>query len=166
MATAVQVNVHTYATTHVATNLIRSLKQLVVGCGLDAAKLVGEWRTLERGVATWLGSGHLERLILEIYSRSSGRLIRRFDFDIDYGYNPGGDGDLWIDPDTVAYALKKSGELPANCTYDILAQTAAGRPDVDGWSTGALRSTSGLTRRSVGASVGGGNLGASLGVWK
>lgn len=166
MATAVQVNVHTYATTHVATNLIRSLKQLVVGCGLDAAKLVGQWQTLERGVATWLGSGHLERLILEIYSSSSDRLIRRFDFDIDYGYDPGGNGDLWIDPETVAYALKKSGELPRNCTYDVLAQTSAGRPEVAGWSNGALRSTSGLTRRSLGASVGGGSLGASLGVWK
>ena len=55
MGTAVQVNVHTYATTHVATNLIRSLKQLVVSSGLDATKLLGDWRTLERGVATWLG---------------------------------------------------------------------------------------------------------------
>ncbi len=166
MATAVQVNVHTYATTHVATNLIRSLKQLVVACGLNATKLVGQWQVLENGVATWLGSRHLERLVLEIYPTSTGNLIRRFDFDIDYGYHPSGDGDLWIDPDTVAYAIKKSGELPKNCSYDILAKNSSGRPDVAGWTNGTFRSTSGLTRRSVGATVGGGDLGASLGVWK
>ena len=166
MGTAVQVNVHTYATTHVATNLIRSLKQLVVSCGLDATKLVGDWRILEDGVATWLGTRHLERLVLEVYSTATGRLVRRFDFDVDYGYHPAGDGDLWIDPDTVDYAIRKAGQLPANCSYDILAQTSPGRPDVAGWSTGTWRSTAGLTRRSVGATVGGGHLGASLGVWK
>lgn len=166
MGTAVQVNVRTYATTHVATNLIRSLKQLVVSCGLDARKLVGNWQTVEHGVATWLCTRHLTRLILEIYPRHTGALVRRFDFDIDYGYHPNGDGDLWIDPDTVAYAIRKAGQLPANCSYDILAQTNPGRPDVDGWSRGTLRSTAGLTRRSVGATVGGGDLGASLGVWK
>lgn len=166
MATAVQVNVHTHATTHVATNLIRSLKQLVVACGLDATKLLGQWQTLENGVATWLGTRHLERLVLEIYSTPTSKLVRRFDFDIDYGYHPNGDGDLWIDPDTVAYAITKSGELPKNCSYDILAKNSAGRPDVAGWSTGTFRSTRDLTRRSVGATVGGGDLGASLGVWK
>ena len=46
------------------------------------------------------------------------------------------------------------------------ANTAAGRPDVKGWTTGTLRSTSGMTRRSVGTSTGGGDLGASLNVWK
>ena len=166
MGTAVQVNVHTYATTHVATNLIRSLKQLVVSSGLDATKLLGDWRTLERGVATWMGTRHLTRLLLEIYSTGTGKLVRRFDFDIDYSYHPNGDGDLWIDPDSVDYAIRKAGQLPANCSYDIFAQTSPGRPDVAGWSTGTLRSTAGLTRRSVGATVGGGDLGASLGVWK
>ncbi len=166
MATAVQVNVHTHATTHVATNLIRSLKQLVVACGLDATELLGQWQILEIGVATWLGTRHLERLVLEIYSTATGVLVRRFDFDIDYGYHPNGDGDLWIDPDTVAYAITKSGKLPKNCFYDILAKNSASRPDVAGWSTGTFRSTQDLTRRSVGATVGGGDLGASLGVWK
>ena len=166
MGTVVQVNTHTYATTHVATNLVRSLKQLIVSCGLDASKIIGEWQTLERGVARWLGTRHLERLVLEIYAANTGRLVRRFDFDIDYSYHPSGDGDLWIDPDTVDYAVRKAGQIPADCPYDIFAQTSPGRPDVAGWTTGRLQSTSGLTRISVGAAIGGGELGASLGVWK
>lgn len=166
MATAVQVNVHTYATTHVATNLVRSLKQLVVACGLNASKLLGEWQILENGVATWLRTHHLERLVLEIYDPATDRLIKRFDFEIDYTYHPGGDGDLWIDPDTVEYAVRKAGAVPSRCSYDIFAHTAPGRPDVSGWTTGTLRSTAHLQRRSVGAAVGGGDLGASLSYWK
>lgn len=166
MATTVRVNTTTYATTHVATNLIRSLKQLVVGCGLDASRLVGNWQTLERGVATWLGSRHLERLILEIYDASTDRLVKRFDFRIDYSYHPNGDGDLWIDSDTVAYALKKAGAVPSRCSYSIVADTHLGAPGVEGWSTTTLRPADHLRRRSVGASVGGGDLGAVLDYWK
>jgi hypothetical protein len=166
MATTVQVNVHTYATTHVATNLIRSLKQLVVACGLDSSKLLGDWQTLETGVATWLRTRHLERLILEIYNRGTGQLVKRFDFDIDYTYHPAGNGDLWIDRDTVDYAVRKAGAVPSSCSYDIFAQTAPGRSNVTGWTTGNLRSTANLQRRSVGAAVGGGDLGASLNYWK
>lgn len=166
MSTTVKVNTTTYATTHVATNLIRSLKQLVIGCGLDASRLIGNWQTLERGVATWLSSHHLERLILEIYDTSTDRLVKRFDFRIDYTYHPSGDGDLWLDSDTVAYALKKAGAVPSRCSYRIVADTRQGAPDVVGWSTTTLRSADHLRRRSVGASVGGGDLGAHLDYWK
>jgi hypothetical protein len=166
MSTAVQVNVTTYSTTHVATNLVRSLKQLVTACGLSASKLLGEWQTLENGVATWLASRHLQTLTLEIYGVSTGVLVARFDFSIDYTYHPNGNGDLWIDPDTVDYAVRKSGAIPANCSYDVFARTAAGRPDVAGWSNGTMRSTAHLQHRSVGAAVGGGEIGASLSYWK
>lgn len=166
MATAVRVNTYAYATTHVAANLIRSLKQLVVGCGLDGSKLLGNWQTLERGVSTWLSSRHLQRLVLEIYDPRSDGLVTRFDFEIDYGYHPSGDGALWLDPETVNYAIRKVGAVPSRCSYDILASTAPGRADVPGWTTGSFRSTAGLTRRSVGSAVGGGSLGASLNYWR
>src|SRR5690606_24530593 len=138
-------------TTHVAANLVRSLKQIVVGCGLDASKLLGSWQTLERGVTAWLGSRHLQELILEIYDPSSDGLVTRFDFEIDYGYSPAGDGTLWLDPDSVAYGIRKAGAVPATCAYDVLASTAPGYPPVSGWTEGALRSTAGLRRRSVGS---------------
>jgi len=166
MAVAVHVNVHAYATTHVATNLVRSLKQLVVACGLDAAKLLGEWNVLELGVETWLRTGHLRELILEIYDPANDKLVKRYDFEIDYGYRPDGDGDLWLDSDAVAYAVNKAGSVLASCSYDVFVDTAYGRPDVEGWSTGMLRSTGDLRRRSVGTAVGGGDLGAKLNYWK
>jgi hypothetical protein len=166
MPAVVQVNVAAYASTHVSTNLIRSLKQLVVACGLKADKLLGQWQTLERGVATWLASRHLESLTLEIYDPRTDTLVGRFDFDLDYTYHPAGNGDLWIDPDTVAYAVRKAGAISAACDYQIWARTSAGRPNVAGWTTGTMRSTTHLHRHCVGAAVGGGDLGASLSYWK
>ena len=44
----------------------------------------------------------------------------------------------------------------------VVADTHPGRPDVDGWSSTTLRSTSGLVRQVAGTASGGGSLGAEL----
>ena len=165
MTTNVRVNTYTYATTHVATNMLRSVKQIIRESGLSIVKIQGEWSVLETGIATWLNSGHLKALILEVYDpdkMSGADLVGRFDFTIDYGYYLDGDGELWLDPDTVSYAVRKSGSYPARCEYRLIADTAPGYPAVNGWSTTSLRSTAGFTRQSVGTAIGGGSLGAGL----
>ena len=164
MSTAVRVNVSTYAHTYVATNLLRSLKQLIQGCGLSTAKLVSDWQVLENGVSTWLQTGHLRGLVLEVLdpSKWSNDLVGRFDFDIDYGYYADGDGDLWLDPDTVEFVIRKNGSYPSKCTYRFIADTAPGYPTVVGWSETTFRSTAGFVRQTAGAAMGGGSLGASL----
>jgi hypothetical protein len=165
VTTSVRVNTHTYATTHVATNMLRSMKQIIRESGLSISRIQNQWAVLEDGVATWLNSRHLEGLVLEVYDPgkpTGADLVGRFDFTIDYGYYSDGDGDLWLDPDTVSYAVRKNGSYPARCEYRFIADTAPGYPAVDGWSTTALRSTAGFTRHSVGTAIGGGSLGAGL----
>lgn len=165
MSTSVRVNTHTYATTHVATNMLRSVKQIIRESGLSIAKIQADWGVLETGIATWLRSRHLRRLILEVYdpTKAAGAdLAGRFDFTIDYGYYADGDGELWLDPDTVSFAVRKNGSYPARCGYIIIADTAPGYLPVSGWSTTRLRSTDGFTRHSVGTTIGGGSLGADL----
>ena len=165
--TVVSVNTATYAATHVATNMLRGLKNIVAGCGLDTTKLVGEWGVLERGIATWVNSHHLEELVLEVWDKKApSDLIGRFDFTIDYGYYSAGDGDLWLDSDTVAWAIKKNGSYPSSCGYRVVAITADGAPAVTGWSSTTLRSTDGFRRHSVGTALGGGSMGAGLSYWK
>ncbi len=166
MPTTVHVNTHTYATTHVATNLILSLKQLVMGCGLNPINYIGDWIILERGVVTWLRSRHLKQLVLEIYCPITNYLKKRFDFNIDYGYYPNGDGDLWIDRETVNFALRKAGTVPSYCSYNIIALRSPGFPAVQGWYPTHFRSTSDFKWGSVGAAVGGGSLSSSLHYWK
>ena len=164
MSTAVYVNTTTFAATHVATNMLGSIRSIVKGSGLDPARIRESWDVLEEGIATWLASRHLKTVTLEVYDprKSGDDLVGRFDFTLDYGYYPGGDGDLWLDPDTVAYTIRKNGAFPARCEYRIVADTAPGRPDVRGWATTTYRSTAGFTRHAVGTAIGGGSLGAAL----
>ena len=148
MTTAVRVNTATYAVTHVATNMLGSIRAIIKGSGLDPSRIREEWAVLEEGIATWLASGHLRALTLETYDpgKSGDNLVGRFDFTIDYGYYPGGDGDLWLDSDTVSHAIRKNGSFPGRCDYRLIADNAPGRPDVPGWSATAYRSTAGFTR--------------------
>jgi hypothetical protein len=166
MSTSVRVSTRTHSYTHVATNMLRSLKQIIVGCGLSQDVIVGEWDALERGATTWLSSQHLRKLVLEVFDRRSDALIGRFDFTITYDYYGSGDGDLWLDPTTVDQAIRRAGLYPSNCNYRIVADTAPGRPDVEGWSTTSLRSTAGFSQQSLGTGIGGGSVGASLSYYR
>ena len=165
MGTAVQVNTAVYATTYVSAKILRGMRSIIKGCGLDPARMLTDWTTLESGVTAWLASGHLRALTLEVFDprRKRGEdLVGRFDFTIDYGYYPDGDGELWVDPGTVAFAIRKNGAIPTGCDYRIVADTAAGHAEVSGWSTTTYRSTAGFSRHSIGAATGGGDLGALL----
>lgn len=165
--TSVAVSTGVYSATHVATNMLRGLKQIIAGCGLNTSKIMGEWAVLEDGVSTWVDSGHLEKLVLEVWdAKNPDKLIGRFDFTIDYSYYGGGDGDLWLDPDTVGWAIKKNGSYPSACEYRIVASTSTGAPSVEGWSSTTLRSTSGMREHSIGTALGGGSMGAGLSYWK
>lgn len=164
MNTAVRVNTTTYAVTHIATNMLGSLRDIIKGSGLNPSRMREQWDVLERGIAAWLASGHLKTATLEVYDprKRGDDLVGRFDFTIDYGYYPSGDGDLWLDPDTVAYTIRKNGSFPAGCEYRIVADCTLGYPAVAGWQTTTYRSTAGFTRHTVGTAIGGGSLGAGL----
>jgi hypothetical protein len=155
VSTIVRVSSAVYSATHVATNMLRGLKQVIVGCGLDARKFGQQFEVLENGVTTWVRSRHLRELVLEVWDpKNPDRLVGRFDFTIDYDYYGSGDGDLWLDSETVAWAIKKNG-----------ADTAPGAASVYGWSNTTLRNTTGLRRHSVGTALGGGSTGAGLSYW-
>jgi hypothetical protein len=145
--------------------MLRGLRQIIRGTGLDPTLLRDQWEVLERGIAAWLRSGHLEALILEVYDpgrQASADFVGRFEFNIDYGYHPDGDGDLWLDSDAVAFAIRKNGSYPSLCAYRVVADTSPGYPTVPGWSTTTLRATTGFTRHSTGTALSGGGLGAGL----
>jgi hypothetical protein len=165
MSTSVYANSNAHTITHVASGLITGLRRIVKESGLDPALMHTNWSVLENGAAAWLASGHLRALVLEVYdpSRPNGSdLVGRFDYTIDYGYYPDGDGELWLDPESVSYAVRKAGVHPSRCSYRFVADTAPDRPDVVGWSSTSFRSTTGFTRHSVGTAIGGGSLGAGL----
>ena len=168
MSTLVYVNTYTHSVTFVTDKMLTSLKRIIVWSGLDPAKLTGEehWRALERGVRTWLDSKHLEMLTLEVYRPGTTALINRWDFPIEYSYDSGDDGSMWVDPDAIRHAIKKCGFDPAGCDYRIIATTKHGRSDVAGWGPATLLSTNGFARHSVGTTIAANSLAAGTAYWR
>lgn len=163
MTTSVRVSTRTHSVTHVATNILWGLRRIVRDCGLDQAKMTNQWSVLEAGTSVWLESRDLRALVLEVYDprRPTGNdQVGRFDFTIDYGYYP--DGDLWLDPDTVSFAIRRAGTYAHACDYRFVADVAPGHSPVDGWSDTSFRSTAGMSRQSLGTGIGGGSIGTNL----
>ena len=69
---AVSVNISAYSATHVSSNILRGLKQIVVRSGLDASKVIGQWEVLEDGMAMWVDSSYLTRRVIEVRAARAG----------------------------------------------------------------------------------------------
>jgi len=63
-------------------------------------------------------------------------------------------------------AIAKAGLAPSFCLYDVKLKTAPGAAAVQGWSDCSFRSTEGLQRYSIGATVGGNGLTAQTAYWR
>lgn len=152
MGVSVSVRSFTHATTYVAENILRSLKNILLYSGLDPANLTDDWGVLHHGLRTWIDSGHLTKVVLEVFDPKSDALVGRWDIRISYEWS-GGDGRFWTDTDAIRFAIKKSGVLPSTARYRVLTITAPGRPDVWGWSWTTLRSTDGMVEQQIGTSI-------------
>ena len=152
MGVYVAVRSYTHATTYVADNILRSLKNILLYSGLDPEKLVDDWEVLHRGIKTWIDSGHLRKVVLEVFDPGTDGLVGRWDVNITYEWT-GGDGEFWTDTDAIRFAIKKAGVLPSSARYRVVANTAPGRPTVSGWSTTSLRSTQGMIEQRIGTSI-------------
>lgn len=164
MSTFVVTNTHT--TTYITDKMLVSLFLIIKASGLSPKKLTDEWPALERGIRSWLDSGHLEAVILEVFNPRTGRLVGRWDFDIVYGYGSDGSSGFWLDTDAIRYAILKAGLWPSECDYRLVTTTSSGRPDVVGWAPTTLRSTDGFTRHSIGTTIGAVGAGSSTAYWR
>lgn len=164
MGSTVSVNTYTHSVTYVTDQLLGSMKKIIMWIGLDHTKFVNNWDVYERGVRTWLQSGHLEEVILEVTHSSKG-LVARNDITIDYSYS-GGDGNMWVDTDAIRHSIVKQNVSPSNCDYTISLRVKPNHPAVDGWGEGTLQSTSGFTRQSLGTTIGTHAIGASTSYWR
>jgi hypothetical protein len=139
-----------------------SLNNIVIKSGLDPTKFVNDWKTNELAISTWLQSGHLEEVTIEVYRPGSSSSIGRWDLSIEHGTDADG---FWFDPDDIYYHIRKCGHYPADCEYAILLSTKPGRPDVLGWSSCKFRSTEGMVRQSIGTMIDANGLKASASYW-
>lgn len=163
--TSVAVNTYTYSVAYLADNILKSFKDIVRMSGLDPGKLVANWETNMLALKTWLGTGDLERVILEVFNPKTGTLIVRWDINVVYNWSSG-DGSFWTDTEQLKYHIRKAGLAPSDATYDILIKNKPRRPDVPGWGTGSYRSTDGFVRHSLGSTIEHNGLGGSAAYWR
>ncbi len=163
--TAVTVNTYTHSVTYVADNMLKSLKDIIRLSGLDPAAFIDDWDVNMRGIRTWLDTGDLETVKLEIFDPKTEALLVRWDMDVVYGLTSG-DGNFWVDTEQLKYAILKAGVWPSQAKYRLLLHTKPGRPDVAGWSKTSARSTAGFTKQSLGTTIDHSGLGANAGYWR
>lgn len=163
MSTSTFVISYAYTVTYVTTKMLLVLKEIIREIGLDPSRFTDDFDTYEDAVSTWLSSRHLQRITLEVYDPRTNGLVTRWDIDV--VYSTIGEGRLWVDTAAVRYAIAKAGVAPSSCSYDIKLKNAPGRPDVPGWGPCDFRSTDGLRRYSIGATIGGNGLHAQSAYW-
>ncbi|MBX3727280.1 MAG: HORMA domain containing protein [Xanthomonadales bacterium] len=156
---------YTHSVTYVADNILKSLKDIIRLSGLDPAKFADDWEVNQRGIRSWLDSGHLELVTLEIYHPNTDALITRWDITVVYQWSSG-NGSFWTDTEQLRYAILKAGVVPSQAKYRLILQNKPGRPNVDGWSSASFRSTDGMVRQSLGATVQHQGLGANAAYWR
>jgi hypothetical protein len=158
--TVVGVNTYTHSVTYVADNILKSLKDIIRLSGLNPSEFVGNWDLYMRGITTWLQTGDLEEVTLEIYNPKTDALIFLWKIEISYGWS-GGDGAFWTDTEQLRYAIRKAGLVPSEARYRLMLFTKLDVPNVSGWSNATARSTEGMVRQSLGTTVEHSGLGAS-----
>jgi hypothetical protein len=166
MSTHVTVNTYTHSVTFVAGQMIRSLKEIIKWTGLDPNRLFGSWATIEHGISVWLGSRHLNLLVLEIFNPRTDVLIGRWDFEISYSYGSSDDGSMWVDTEAIRFALAKCGAIASTCDYQIKIENLPGAPAISGWSSTSYRSTAGFSQHCVGTTIGANTLGSQASYWR
>ncbi len=163
--TSVTVNTYTHSVTYVADNILKSMKDIIRLSGLDPSNLVDGWAEKMKALQVWLGSRHLETVVLEIYNPATNDLVGRWDINVIYTTGTG-DGGFWTDTEQIKYHIRKAGLAPSDARYRLLLQNKTGRPDVEGWTTAQYRSTDGFVRQSLGSTIEHNGLGGSTAYWR
>ena len=161
--TTVTVNTYTHSVTYVSDNIMRVLQDIIYRSGLNPGRLTGDWGIISQGIQTWLGTGHLNKVVLEVFNPSNNELVGRWDIDIVYGASS--DDSYWTNTEQIKDSILRAGLNPNNADYKIIAENKLGHPSVEGWVSTNFRNTDGFARHSFGMTISHGGLGAATSGW-
>lgn len=169
MATQVTAYTRTFTQTHsivfLSDNLRNTLREVIWENGISPSKLMQDWETIERGIQTWLGSGHLNNIVVEFFKPDALVSSARWEFPIGYA-GSGVDDDMWLDKDYLRQLIAKSARPSTDCTYRILLCTDAGAPTVSGFFDCSFLSTGSLAARQAGTVIATGHMTAAVTYWR
>jgi hypothetical protein len=160
---------HTYSRTHsivfLSDNLRNALREVIREHGLSPDRLMQDWGTIERGIRTWLQTGHLNKVVVEFYRPGALVALARWDFPIGYS-GSGVDDDMWLDKSYLRQLIAKSARPASDCTYRIVLCTDPGAEPVVGFVGCAFFSTGQLGARQAGTVIATGHMTAGATYWR
>lgn len=160
---------HTFLQTHsivfLSDNLRNTLRDVIRENGLSPNKLIQDWETIERGIRTWLQTGHLNNIVIEFYKPGAWTASARWEFPIGYT-GSGVDDDMWMDKAYLRQLIAKSARPTNDCTYRILLCKDPGAPKVAGFTDGIFLSTGQLAARQAGTVIATGHMTAGATYWR
>jgi hypothetical protein len=124
-----------------------------------------DWGTIERGIQTWLHSGHLNNIVVKFFRPFASVSTARWEFPIGYT-GSGVDDDMWLDKTYLRQLIVKSARPSTDCTYRILHCTDTGAPQVTGFTSCTFLSTNGMSARQAGTVIATGHMTAGATYWR
>jgi len=160
---------HVYNQTHsfvfLSDNMRNVLREVIRENGISPDKLMQDWSTIERGIRTWLDSGHLNNVVVEFFKYGSAAADARWDFPIRHT-GSGVVDDMWLDKNYLRQVTAKSKRPSSDCTYRVLLCTDDGAPEVSGFTRCSFLSTGQMTARQAGTVIATGHVTASATYWR
>jgi hypothetical protein len=146
-------------------NLRNTLREVIRENGISPDKLVQDWGTIQKGIQTWLRSGHLNNIVVEFFRPGATASSARWEFPIGYA-GSGVDDDMWLDKNYLRQLIAKSARPSTDCSYRILLCTDPGRPYVEGFVDCSFLSTGNLAARQAGTVIATGYMTAAVTYWR
>jgi Bacterial HORMA domain 2 len=159
----------TYTLTHsivfLSDSFRNTLREVIRENGLSPERLMQDWGTVERGIKTWLGTRHLNSVVVEFFKPGSSTAMARWDFPVEYT-GSGVDDDMWLDKSYLRQLVAKAARPSSDCAYRVVLGVNPGAPAVAGLEDCSYLSTGSLSARKSGTVIASGHLTASATYWR
>jgi hypothetical protein len=146
-------------------NMRNTLREVIRENGISPAKLMQDWDTIERGILTWLRSGHLNNIVVEFFKPDASEASARWEFPIGYT-GSGVDDDMWLDKNYLRQLIAKAKRPTSDCTYRVLLCIDSDAPAVSGFTSRSFLSTGQMSARQAGTVIATGHLTAGATFWR
>jgi hypothetical protein len=160
---------HSFGQTHsiafLSDNLRNTLREVIRENGISPNKLVQDWETIERGIQTWLRTGHLNNVVVEFYKPGASVVSARWEFPIRYT-GSGIDDDMWLDKAYLRQLIAKSTRPTTDCTYRIVLCTDREAVKVAGFTDCTFFATGQLAARQAGTVIATPHMTAGVTYWR
>jgi hypothetical protein len=167
MATQVhsQVFTQTHSIVFLSDNMRNTLREVIRENGISPAKLMQDWDMIERGIKTWLQSGHLNNIVVEFFKPGASEASARWEFPTGYA-GSGVDDDMWLDKNYLRQLIAKAKRPTSDCIYRILLCTDNNAPRVDGFTSCSFLSTGQMSARQAGTVIATRHMTAGATYWR